>query len=82
MALIMLWMFVACVLRVSVEASMRMSMLRLMLLVSVVSLSSTVSANSFMALVKSFLEYNGEDAAVLLRGSGFLGDDLSYGSSC
>ena len=62
----MLWMFVACVLRMSVDASIRMSVLRLMLLVSVVSLSSIVSASSFMALVKSFSETSGEDAVVLL----------------
>ena len=66
MALIMLWMFVACALRVSVEASMRMSVLRLMLLVRVVSLLSIVSANSLMVLVKSFSETSGEDAVVLL----------------
>ena len=62
----MLWMFVACVLRVSIEASIRMSVLRLMLLVSVVNLSSIVLASSLMALVKSFSETSGKDAMVLL----------------
>ena len=66
MALMMLWMFVACVLRVSVEASIRMSVLWLMLLVSVVSLSSIATASSCMALVKIFSETRGEDVVVLL----------------
>lgn len=65
MAFIMLCMLVAWDLRVSVEASMRKSVLRLMLCVSVVSLSSIVSASSFIALVKSFSETSGEDVAVL-----------------
>lgn len=65
MAFIMLCMLVAWDLRVSVEASMRKSVLRLMLCVSVVSLSSIVSASSFIALVESFSKTSGEDAAVL-----------------
>ena len=65
MALMMLWMLVACVLSVSVEASIRMSVLRLILWVRVVSLSSMDSVSSFKALVKSFSDTSGEDAAVL-----------------
>ena len=64
-ALMMLWMLVAWVLSVSVDASIRMSVLRLMLLVSDVSLSSIVSTSSFIVLVKSFSETSGEAAAVL-----------------
>ena len=50
----------------SVEASMRLSVLRLMLFVSVVSFSSTVLTSSFIVLVKSFSDTRGEEAAVLL----------------
>lgn len=70
-ALMMLWMFMVCVSRVSIEASMHISVLRLMLLVSVVSLSSIVSVSSLMALVKSFSETNGEDAVMLFMGWAF-----------
>ena len=58
-ALMILWMLVACILNVSVNASTHISVLRLMLLVSDVSLSSMVSASSFIALVKSFSETKG-----------------------
>ena len=44
---------------------MRISVLRLMLWVRVVSLSSMVSVRSFKALVKSRSDTSGEDAAVL-----------------
>ena len=65
-ALIMLWILVACNLSVSVDALIRISVLRLMLLVSVLSLLSIVSASSFMALVINFSETRGEAATVLL----------------
>ena len=58
-------MLVVCVLRVSVEASIRMSMFRLILLVRVVSLSSIMSASSFMAFVKIFSDSGGAEALVL-----------------
>lgn len=61
-----LWMFLTCVLNVSVEASICMSLLRLMLLVSVVSLLSIILASSFMALMKSFFDTSEEDTMVLL----------------
>ena len=61
----MVCMFVACVLNVSVEASICLSVLRLILLASVVSLPSTVSISSLMVLVKNFSDTRGEDAAVL-----------------
>ena len=59
-------MFVAWVLSVSVEASFLISVLKLMLLVSVMSLSSIFSTSSFMALVKVFSDINGAVAALLL----------------
>ena len=64
-ALMTLCILVACVVRVSVEASMRLSVLRLILLVRVVSLSSTVATKSLMVLVKTFSESKGEETAVL-----------------
>lgn len=59
-------MFVAWVLSVSVEASFLISVLKLMLLVSVMSLSSIFSTSSFMALVKVFSDINGAVAALLI----------------
>ena len=67
----MLCMFDACVLSVSVEAPICLSVLRLMLLASVVSLSSTVSTSSLMVLVKNLSETRGEDVAVLLIARAF-----------
>ena len=61
----MFWNIVVWVLSVSVEASICLSVLRLMLLVSVVNLSSTVSTSSLMVLV-NFSNTRGEVAAVLL----------------
>lgn len=62
MALMMLWMSVACVLSVSVKALICLSVL----LVRVVSFPSIVSTSSFMVLVKSFSDTSGEEAATLL----------------
>ena len=60
------WRFVACDLSVSVEVSIFLSVFKLMLSMSVVSLPSTVSTNSRMVLVKSFYETRGEEAALLM----------------
>ena len=65
-ALMMLCMLVAWVLSVSVDASIRLSVFRFMLLVRVVSLPLTISTSSLMVLVKNFSETSGDDAAVLL----------------
>lgn len=67
----MLWMLAACDLRVSVDASILVSVLWLMLLVMVLSLTSMVSTKSFMALLKSFSETNGVAAAWLLMACAF-----------
>lgn len=49
-----------------VKGPIILSVFRLMLLVRVVSLPSTVSTRSLMTLVKCFSETDGDDAAVLL----------------
>lgn len=49
-----------------VKGPIILSVFRLMLLVTVVSLPSTVSTRSLMTLVKCFSETDGDDAAVLL----------------
>ena len=60
------WISVACDLSVSVEVSIFLSVFKLMLLASVVSLPSTVSTYSRMVLGKSFFETSGEEAALLM----------------
>lgn len=62
----MLCMFVAWVLGVSVEVFIHISVLRLMLLVSMVIFSSTFLTNYFMVFVKRFPITSGEDVVVLL----------------
>ena len=47
------------------DASILLSVLRLMLCVSDVSLPSTVSTNSLMVLAKNFSDTRGEAAAML-----------------
>ena len=53
------------------KASILMSILNLMLLVSVVSLPSPVSSSSFIVLMKNFFYTNGADVAMLLMAWGF-----------
>ena len=65
-ALIILCILAACDLRVSVEASIFLSVFWLILCVSVVSLASIFPVRSFIAFVKSVFETRGEAAAVLL----------------
>lgn len=66
MAPMTLCMLVAWVVRVSVEASIRLSVLRLMLFVRVVSLSSTVATKSLIVLVNSFSETKGDEVALCI----------------
>lgn len=57
---------IACDLRIFVEASTLLSMLRLMLLASVASLSSTVATNSFMDWARDFFVTSGAVVAALV----------------
>lgn len=67
------------VLSVSMEASIRIFVLRLVLLVSMVSFLSTVSTRTFMVLVKNLSDTNGKDVAVLLM-AWILSNNFSYRS--
>ena len=58
-------MLVACVVSVSVDAATCLSVLRLMVLASIVNFSSTVSTRSLIILVKSCSETRGVVVAVL-----------------